>query len=194
MGERTYRLAGMAALLTLTVAAGVVNSAGTQATKPETSAPAISRKVIERGRYMMTVAGELSANSVTDIWAAPGSVSWSQPSYSEAGATSATLDIRIAGIADIGGPYTVNFDGSSIGSIPRNLASNAYQEVLTYSFSVPVGLLTGNDSISFSTGSNGDGFIIDYSRLVVNATPEPGTFALLGVGLAGFGASRRRKQ
>jgi hypothetical protein len=55
-------------------------------------------------------AAEKLANSVTDIWAFPGSISWTQPAYSTVGALSASLSLRIAGIGDIGGPYTVLFD------------------------------------------------------------------------------------
>ena len=55
MVQKICGWAELAALLTLVVAPGVANSAETQATKPGTSAPAVSRKVIERGRYMMTV-------------------------------------------------------------------------------------------------------------------------------------------
>src|SRR5579864_3129543 len=36
---------------------------------------------------------EKAANSVTDIWAAPVDVTWTQPSYSTAGAISATLSM-----------------------------------------------------------------------------------------------------
>ena len=74
MVEKTYGWAGMAALLTLTVAPGVVNSAETQATKPGTSAPAISRKMIERGRYMMTV-GSCNDCHTTEFAPRDGNVS-----------------------------------------------------------------------------------------------------------------------
>ncbi|MGO9096542.1 MAG: PEP-CTERM sorting domain-containing protein [Bryobacteraceae bacterium] len=136
---------------------------------------------------------EIASNSVTDVWAAPGDVSWTQPAYSTAGALSASFSIRIAGIADDGGPYPVLFDGTSIGSIPENPGTNAFQEVLTYTFSVPVGLLTGSDTIAIN-GTGGDGYIIDYAQLTVtnNATgvPEPATFGLLLLGFGAFGAAR----
>jgi hypothetical protein len=136
---------------------------------------------------------EIAANSVTDIWAAPGSVSWTQPAYSTAGALSASFSIRIAGIADGYGPYPVLFDGTSIGLIPDNLSANAFQEVLTYTFNVPVALLNGSDTIAIN-GTDGDGYIIDYAQLTVtnNATgvPEPATLGLLLLGFGAFGAAR----
>lgn len=143
-------------------------------------------------------AAELAANSVTDIWAGPANISWTQPSYSTAGALSASLSLRIAGIADYltggGGPYTVSFDGTSVGSIPVNGDANAFQEVLTYTFAVPVGLLNGGDTIAINT-NGGDGFIMDYSQLTVttSAVPEPGSLLLLltVVAMVGVPLSRR---
>jgi|SRR5271157_3592525 PEP-CTERM motif len=135
---------------------------------------------------------DLANAPATDIWTAPGNVSWTQPTYSPAGATSASLSIRIAGIADVntdggGGNYPVLFDGTNIGIIPDNTNANAFQEVLTYTYSVPVALLTGTDTVELET-STGDGFIIDYSQLTINTSvPEPASIGLLLVGLASVG-------
>jgi PEP-CTERM motif-containing protein len=104
--------------------------------------------------------------------------------------------MRIAGIADCTGcgPYTVSFDGTSIGTIAHNTDANAFQEVLTYTFAVPIGLLNGADTVLINTGS-GDGFSIDYSQLTVNTTatvPEPASILLLGSGLVVAFRRRRR--
>jgi PEP-CTERM motif len=140
--------------------------------------------------------GEKASNSATDIWAAPGNVMWTMPSYSDAGALSASLSIKIAGIADINAPYTVLFDGTSIGTIPLNTNANAYQEVLTYTFSVPVALLNGADTVAIPNTA-GDGFIIDYAQLDVNTgggtIPEPATFGLLLLGVGALGAAKVRR-
>ena len=140
---------------------------------------------------------EKAANSVADIWFGPGSITWQMPSYSDAGATSATLVMRFAGIAEIApaGGYTVLFDGTSIGTIPMNTNPNAYQEVLTYTYNVPVNLLNGADKIAISTGK--DGYIMAYAQLTVNTgasgVPEPATFGLLLAGAAALGAAKLRK-
>ena len=140
-------------------------------------------------------AAEQSANSVTDIWGSPGNISWTQPSYSMTGALSARLSIRIAGIGDFGGPYTVLFNGTGIGAIPVNSASHAYEEVLTYTFVIPIGLLNGNDTIAIN-GTDGDGYIMDYSQLTVTSAsdvPEPATIGLLLMGLGALAAATKAR-
>ena len=142
-------------------------------------------------------AAEQAAGSVADIWAAPGDVSFTMPSYSSAGAASATFSIQIAGIADLGGPFgpdTVSFDGTSVGVIPVNTASNGFQEVLTYTYSVPVALLNGADTIAINA-NGGDGFIIGYADITLTlSAPEPATLGLLlmGSGAVAAGVFRRR--
>ena len=120
------------------------------------------------------------------MWSAPNNVSYTH-NYGLGGApTSAELEVRIAGIHDIntGQVYDVLFNGVSVGVIPPNLGANAFQEVLTYLFAVPTGLLTGSDVVSWG-GTGGDGYSIDYSELrIATAVPEPATLFMMGAGLA----------
>jgi len=70
---------------------------------------------------------------------------------------------------------------------------------LTYSFAVPTGLLTGDDTVSIAVVHGADGFSIDYGQLSVTTTsaatptPEPSTLGALCAGLAGLLARRLRK-
>ena len=108
-------------------------------------------------------------------------------------------DTYIAGIANAGfGPDDVTFDGAVIGQIPRNNSANSDEEVLPYSFAVPTGLLTGDDTVSIAVVHGADGFSIDYGQLSVTTTtatptPEPSTLGTLCAGLAGLLARRLRK-
>jgi hypothetical protein len=113
-------------------------------------------------------------------------------------ARTATLALRFVGIADNGfGPYFVTFNGTRVGTITQDTSRLASIKVRNFAFNVPVGLLTGNDTVNVSvnptTTGNADTFGMDFSRLsiVTQAVPEPATIAVLGLGLV---ALRRRRR
>jgi hypothetical protein len=137
----------------------------------------------------------------TDWWTAPAAVSYTH-TYVLGPAQSATLETRIAGIHDNNlVTYSVLFNGTSVGSIPVNLSEDGFQEVLTYLFSVPLHLLTGDDVVSYAGLPGTDGFIVDYSRLTLSEqtmpstpVPEPASLVLLGGGLMTVAARIRRRR
>ena len=139
----------------------------------------------------------------TDWWRPFSTLSYNH-TYVLEPATSATLETRIAGIHDINllNSYSVLFNGTALGAFAADV--DAFQAVLTYLFQVPVNLLTGNDTISYSGLLGTDGFIVDYSRLTldddvasassVSPVPEPASLVLLGSGLAALAAGIRRRR
>jgi hypothetical protein len=139
-------------------------------------------------------AGDLANAPFTDIWAGPDTFSYAH-NYALGGLvpTSATLAVQIAGIHDInlGTIYDVVLDGTVIGQIPPNPTANGFQEVKLYNFNVPLGLITGNDSVSVSM-TGGDGYSINFSELTIEAVPEPSSAIVIAIACFALLACRCR--
>jgi len=132
----------------------------------------------------------------TDKWSSDVSPTYTH-AYALGAAVSATLTIRTAGLADGRGPWNVFFNGVNVGQFATNTSPNAFQEVLTYPFVIPIGLLTGSDTVrlAINTPNVTDGYSIDYSELAISTTsvPDPGSsLLLLSMGLVGLRAWRKR--
>jgi hypothetical protein len=106
---------------------------------------------------------------------------------------SATLELYVAGLADSPGwNADVLVNGVSVGIIPADYSANDLTRLLT--FNVPLGLLTGSDSILIDINNDLDGYIVDYSQLSIQAViPAPGAMALCGFGTALIGWLRKRR-
>ena len=104
------------------------------------------------------------------------------------GGTFNAFGFYIADAADVGATLTLTFDDGSSSSqlvVPFQQvnASMGYVTVAT------TGSIVGG-SITFNNSADNDGWGID--NITVGRLSEPGTLLLLGVGLLGLGAARRR--
>jgi len=142
-------------------------------------------------------AGDLALAPFTDHWVqALGSPSATyQMDYSLAGQipVSATLSLQEAGMADNRGPWTVFFNGSQVGQIGVFADPNPAldQTIRLLSWNIPINLLTGHDTVFLSyLDSQGEGYAINFSQLVIVTVPEPSTFGLAGLATVALLTSR----
>ncbi len=114
--------------------------------------------------------------------------------------TSATLELFTGG-QGLNGLTSVYIDNVLVGELTDG--DNAgpgynYAWLDTFDLMSFASLLDGANELTIDVQSSGDGWVLDYSRLTISdevaAVAEPASIALLGLGLAGLGATRRRKQ
>ena len=130
--------------------------------------------------------------SFTDYWYV-GDRSWTH-NYDLMGLTpvSASLELYVAGLVDNASWHAdVLVNNVSIGTIPPETSENDLTRILT--FNVPIGLLINPDGIKIDIDNPVDGYIVDYSKLTIQAIPAPGAIALCGIGAAFIGWFKRRR-
>lgn len=131
----------------------------------------------------------------TDKWDSTNDPSFVHTYSLPGAAISASLELHLAGVADDRGPYDVLFNNTVVGQIPTYVDADNFQKTRTLTFGINTALLTGSDTVLLQISgpnNNGDGYSFDYSKLTVEAVPEPGTMAAIGLGLAAMARKRRK--
>lgn len=130
----------------------------------------------------------------TDEQRSNNSSSWTHTYAPNAGLTpiSATLTIRTWDMGSCCGLDEILFNGTSIWT-RADVAGPRYL-VETFVIDIPLAALgyDGTELVMFNP-SDGEVWGVDYSRLDIEAVPEPGTLLLIGSGLAGLAARSRRR-
>lgn len=101
----------------------------------------------------------------------------------------------ITDIEDVGGQLTVTANDGSTTTTNFAGVANAKLPNGTLYF-VNISSVAGIKSISFANTSSGDGYgLDDFGTMALDdvGVPEPGTYGLVGLALAGLGFLRRRK-
>ena len=130
--------------------------------------------------------------SFTDYWTV-GDRSWTH-TYDLLGLTpvSASLELYVAGIADTQGGYAdVLVNSVKVGTITAETTASDITRIVT--FNIPIELLNSPDGIIIDISTILDGYIVDYSKLTIQAIPAPGAIALCGIGTALIGWFKRKK-
>ena len=138
--------------------------------------------------------------TITDSWML-GDQTWSH-TYDISGfgtILSASIEIFTLG-QGWHGISSLYIDGSYVGNLTDGDNSGAYlrtnwARLDIFDLTPYSSLLDGADSITIDTyGTNNDQWALDYSELSVSSVPIPAAVWLLGSGLVGFVAIRRRKK
>lgn len=159
--------------------------------------------VITNAGFDNRTAADPAFTDVWQFWQSGGAAA--SPSFSftydlgGATAESALLSIMESGMSDGRGPWNVLFNGNLAGSIADGFL---YTSVLRQ-FAINTSWLSGStDSVSLVyADTDGEGYAIDFSSLSISTretppetVPEPGTLAILGLGLMGIVITRRKYQ